>query len=338
MVDTLWERLEAERAFPISAMVCLTERCPLSCGHCYVVKRDTDELSLPELETLFDELASLGTFKLAFTGGDPALRPDLEAIVAAAWARRFVITLKTSGALLGKGHVERLRERGLASLHISLYHPVPEEHDRFVGRPGAWVHAVEALETFRALDGMCIANTVIMGWNAGSMRDLMKLCAERGWSFNADPKILHANDGKDRAAALAPTGSELVTAVRVVSDPLQQPGQREPWHVVCGAGNGPLYLNVDGEVWLCPAMPIPIGNVRERSIARIWEESKLRKRLVAYRWGDSEKCMACGLNRYCTRCPGEAYKEHGDFTRESSVDCRVAAAYAAAWEAEHGAK
>jgi len=46
--------------------------------------------------------------------------------------------------------------------------------------------------------------------------------------------------------------------------------------------------------------------------------------------------MTCGINRFCERCPGEAYKEHGDLTRAASADCRVAAAYAAVWGADSG--
>ena len=337
MTAPLWEKLGNGGGFPLRVMLSLTSRCPLSCGHCYLSNRDgANELTLFELETLFDELFALGVFQLSLTGGEPALRPDLGAIVSAAWDRKFVISLKTSAALLERADVERLRERGLAVLHVSLHHVVPEEHDRFVGRQGAWRRAVDALEVFKGLGGICCANMVIMDWNAGSVARMVPFCAQRGWSFDADPKLVHAVDGADRAAALCASEPALVEAMRAVPGALRRSPPREPGDPICRAGEGSVYINPDGEVWLCPTLPLSLGNVRERPIGRIWAESKVRQRVLANTWGDSAKCMRCERNTFCDRCPGEAFLEHGDMTLPASADCRVAAAHAAVWGADNG--
>jgi MoaA/NifB/PqqE/SkfB family radical SAM enzyme len=337
MTDSLWETLNTDIGFPMRAMVSLTDSCPLSCGHCYLSDRGgADELTLPELETLFDELLALGVFQLTFTGGEPALRPDLDDIVSAAWERKFVITLKTSAALLERADVERLRERGLAALHVSLYHVVPEEHDRFVGREGSWRRAVDALDAFRALGGMCSANTVIMGWNADAVAAMVPFCRERGWSLGVDPKLNRAIDGSDRAAVLGAGASAVADAMRRGPEHRRRSPPRASGDPVCGVGDGLVYINPDGAVWLCPMLPLSIGNVREKSLRRIWDESELRQRILAHTWGDCAECMGCELNTFCDRCPGEAYLEHGDMTLPASADCRLAAAHAALWKAGNG--
>jgi radical SAM protein with 4Fe4S-binding SPASM domain len=151
-----------------------------------------------------------------------------------------------------------------------------------------------------------------------------------------DPKLVHANDGGDRGVALGATSEALAAAMRSVPGSRWRSPPREPGDPVCTAGDGSLYINSDGEVWLCPVLPLSLGNVRARPLDRIWEESEARKEVLAHRWSDSPPCLACRINRFCERCPGDALQEHGDLTRPASADCRTAAAYAALWEAGNG--
>jgi radical SAM protein with 4Fe4S-binding SPASM domain len=74
-----------------------------------------------------------------------------------------------------------------------------------------------------------------------------------------------------------------------------------------------------------------MGNVRETSLKEIWSTSVFRQEVLALKWGDSKKCMTCEFIRFCERCPGEAYLEHGDLARPSAGDCVVARACADIW-------
>ncbi len=183
---SFWERLQDESDFPLIAMLCVTERCPMKCAHCYQTERTgREELDLGGIEDLLDQLAALGVFRFSITGGEPALRDDLHQIVEAAWKRKFLVSLKTTAALLNKQDIERLRENGLSSLAASLYHIEPSEHDEFVGREGAWRHAMSALETFSDLGGISTVSTVIMDWNTGAIAPLIDMCEPRGWELVA---------------------------------------------------------------------------------------------------------------------------------------------------------
>lgn len=105
---TLWARIQEPHPYPLGLTLVLTERCDLACPHCYVPhpEREPHALDLAELTRLLDALAALGVLHLTLTGGEPAVRPDLEAIIAAAMERRFAVALKTNGfALGGSAHV-----------------------------------------------------------------------------------------------------------------------------------------------------------------------------------------------------------------------------------------
>src|ERR1700759_3665158 len=90
--------------------VSLTDRCNLRCAYC-MPPEGLDWLPAPEVLTA-DEVArlvriggeSLGIREVRFTGGEPLLRRDLTAIVAAtaALAPRPEISLTTNGIGLGQ--------------------------------------------------------------------------------------------------------------------------------------------------------------------------------------------------------------------------------------------
>src|SRR5688572_15118183 len=88
----------AELVAPTEVHVSATARCPAGCPGCYLdAKPDGDEPSFAELCARLDELAAMGVFRIAFGGGEPALREDLPAVAAHARARGLIPTLTTSG-------------------------------------------------------------------------------------------------------------------------------------------------------------------------------------------------------------------------------------------------
>jgi radical SAM protein with 4Fe4S-binding SPASM domain len=76
----------------------------------------------------------------------------------------------------------------------------------------------------------------------------------------------------------------------------------------------------------CPLLQIPLGNVKERSIREIWEESEEVRRIDAITWADLETCRDCDLVSWCMRCHGAALTEDGDMRGPSRVACAVARA------------
>jgi radical SAM protein with 4Fe4S-binding SPASM domain len=326
---SLWDRIQAGHEFPLEVMLCLTERCPLECGHCYIPPDPSaDELAFVEIEQLLDELKELGTIKLILTGGEPALRPDLAKILKAATTRRFATALKTSCFPLADKDVDGLWEAGLTELNASLYHNRPDDHDRFVGRAGAWNKVVQTLDRFAGLGGVSRVSIVAMEWNASAIPELIDLCETRGWPYAVDPRVIHREDGADGPLALRVDEDALqqvLADMRLEAAPIPP---REASSPVCLAGRNSAYVTPCGEVWPCPNLPLSFGNLRQATFAEIWRGSAERARILGIRWSDSEACSDCEAMGFCERCPGEAFLEHGDPTQPSAVDCLLARARA----------
>lgn len=103
----------------------VTDFCNFRCSYClpngYQGKRPNNELSLDEINTLFEGFARLGTQKVRLTGGEPSIRTDLSDIIALAKAKTGIktVAISTNGYKLAK-HLPAWRSAGLDKLNISL--------------------------------------------------------------------------------------------------------------------------------------------------------------------------------------------------------------------------
>ena len=139
-LDTLW--------FQVGGTV-----CNLACTHCFVSCSPTNHthemLSLAAVRPFLEEGAALGVKEYYFTGGEPFLNPEMEAILAAALEYGPASVL-TNGLLLDDARCARLRALAEATSHslelrISLDGFTAASHDAIRG-PGAFERALAGLE------------------------------------------------------------------------------------------------------------------------------------------------------------------------------------------------
>ncbi|EPC02086.1 hypothetical protein L861_20750, partial [Litchfieldella anticariensis FP35 = DSM 16096] len=108
---------------PLWLLAELTYRCPLQCSYCsnpldFADVRD--ELSTDEWIEVMRQARALGAVQLGFSGGEPLVRQDLEALVAEARRLGFYTNLITSALGLDEARIQALREAGLDHIQISL--------------------------------------------------------------------------------------------------------------------------------------------------------------------------------------------------------------------------
>src|SRR5262249_2373671 len=108
---------------PYTLIAELTYRCPLRCSYCsnpIDYARHPDDLDTSGWLRVLAEAEELGVVQVNFTGGEPLLRDDLEALIAGARQRDLYANLITSGVPLTRERLVRLRELGLESVQLSL--------------------------------------------------------------------------------------------------------------------------------------------------------------------------------------------------------------------------
>src|SRR6266436_2407835 len=94
---------------PLALLAELTHRCPLQCPYCsnpVALERASAELSTDVWLRVLEEASALGCMQAHFSGGEPSVRRDLEALTKGASKAGLYTNLITSGVLLDERRIE----------------------------------------------------------------------------------------------------------------------------------------------------------------------------------------------------------------------------------------
>jgi MoaA/NifB/PqqE/SkfB family radical SAM enzyme len=259
------------RRRPVLVHFEVTMRCNARCGFCDYWKtpasaRDSEAASFAEAARYFDPLL------IAFTGGEPLLRRDLEQLVAAvnqAVGLKYILLL-THGGMLSADRAAMLWDAGVNQFNISLDY-LDARHDEARGIPGL------SSKIFATIDGMrgrgidsIRFNTVIKNDNLDQLVPLVEHAAQLGCgvNFSVYTDFKNGDDtlllGDAHLASLDHVVAELLAFKRhrrgVITNsdyyleqiPRYVRGEmREP----CRSGIRTIHIAPTGQVKRCPDFP-----------------------------------------------------------------------------------
>jgi len=134
---------------PFQVVWNITHVCNLKCVHCYesAGAKGQDELSTEEALRGIDILADAGVLILAFSGGEPTMRPDILRLIEHSSKRGMFTAMATNAMLFSsRKKVQQFKKAGLQFAQISLDGLNPETHDRFRGVPGCFEKTVQGIK------------------------------------------------------------------------------------------------------------------------------------------------------------------------------------------------
>lgn len=117
---------------PLLAWLELTRKCNLDCPHCYIDagRPRKDEMDARRWHEIIDEMADMGVWAVAFTGGEPTLHPAFSELVIHARERDLIVGVATHGMFLTDDLLARLpREHVIFSVSIDDLHVGRRGHD-----------------------------------------------------------------------------------------------------------------------------------------------------------------------------------------------------------------
>jgi|GEM_PF-1041880 len=313
---------------PEVATVVIENRCHLKCDHCYEDEeshpRRYDALSVDEYAVLFEDLAALGVIKLTITGGEVFLRKDLFEILEEAAKRRFYVELYTSGTLIDDDKARRLATL-VHEVHISVYAPFAELHDKFTKRPGSFDKSVQAMKLCKAhgLDVQMKSN--IMTFNVDLLDDMMDMADAFGVRYSFDPSVRARMSGDEAPLQYQVSKTELATKVynkpRLVAHFRQKTAESlckgdsvitGDDNVICSAATSGLSIGAEGQVSGCNFFASNVGTIRERPLRELWLESDDFDAIRKARMSNLQKCGNCDVRSTCHPCMAQAEIDEGD--------------------------
>ncbi len=129
----------------------ITEKCNLTCTHCYADSGPRGELqgamSHSDWLGVIDEAAALGCRQLQFIGGEPTLHPHISSLLDHASRSGFdLIEVFTNATHLSHGLIDCMRRLSVR-VAASFYSDDQAVHERITNKHGSWRRTVTGLES-----------------------------------------------------------------------------------------------------------------------------------------------------------------------------------------------
>lgn len=295
----------------------LTERCNLRCAHCYQSGRSTTEPAMPAVHDVLDQFVrlldslSIRIGRVTLTGGEPLIRPDFFDILDAVARRRdrLEVAILTNGTRLDRHTARRLARAAPAYVQVSV--EGAEATHAAIRGPGSFRAAVEGLEHLAAEKVWTVVSFTAHRGNYREFPEVARLArhvrARRVWS---DRLVPEGQGAALRDLCLGPPEVRELFALMRASRPrfslrrtevamhralqfLEDGGR--PYR--CNAGRRLLALLPDGTLLPCRRLPVPVGNLAEAPLERLYRDSPVLAALRAHEVAAG--CEGCLYARHC---------------------------------------
>jgi radical SAM protein with 4Fe4S-binding SPASM domain len=288
---------------PLAVHLEVIGACNLTCTHCFAgtLPRNDHPLSVAEMDTLFGELALLGSFRLGLTGGEPLLRKDLFEIVDAATEHGLHPCLTTNALLIDEPIARELGRREMVWLNVSLEGARAETNDAIRG-DGVFDRVIEKLALLGRHARFTLAFTLTRN-NLAEVEDCVALAKSVG-AHTAVFRPLYPVGVAARSPELMPSFDGYVDALERLErvdaagdvfaiDPFSPSAREELRGVVspsasCGAATTVASISVQGDVSPCSFLgsAFETGNIRTLGFEAIWRAGHAFRRLRTPESGD----------------------------------------------------
>jgi len=332
-----------------------TNRCNLSCLHCYS-KSDLDAVDTLTTENIMDTLPKLkanGVKFLIFSGGEPLTRKDIYEIADCCKELGIVTYLSTNGLYVKRSNAEQILDT-FDYIGISI-DGSEKVHDAFRGLEGSFVESMKAVDLLNSygrtkvgirftitkdtyddlafifdlaekhsIPKIYISHLVYSGRGLENLEmDLNKEQRIKAVNYILDKAFEYHESGRDIEIVTGNMEMDAILFYDRFSVRYPEHAQEMKRRLITWGGNsaGRKLLNIDSEGFVKPDpfFPVKIGNILNQDFSDIWssESTELLQKLRVHPRKLSGKCADC---RYLTICNGgsrsRAYAIYGDMWAE----------------------
>ena len=332
----------------------VTYACNLHCKHCYATagKPWKDELTTEEAKRAIDIFDRAGVTIIAFSGGEPLVRPDIMELARYATDKGIYVAMATNGTLITKEKAKEMKEAGVQFVQISLDGIDAKTHDEFRGMKGAFDKTVQGIKNAVAEGFFVEISTTVTRYNYKQLPDIIQFGEDLGANWFMAYNFVPTGRGKEifetdlspgeREEALKMLWGELrkgrkinvlSTAPQFARVALQhEEGESQkivPTHFYnpklagqlvdltefiggCGAGRFYMSMRANGDLQPCVFFPLKVGNILEDDFEELWKKNEV---LSNIRNKDILEgfCGKCDYRYYCGGCRARAYAYTGDY-------------------------
>jgi len=328
----------------------LTDKCNLSCLHCYAknVSGERRELKTENFLNLIDELASLGVLEIVFTGGEPLLYDDIFEVLRYTKSKKIDFSIFTNGTLLNKNTIMKLKALNPQYIAISLDSNKAEIHNK-IREKKCFSKVVKNIE-FLVSEGIPtrINYTIFKGINDKDVEieDTISFFIQKKVNRYVVSTVTEYGKGKKNKRFILPTSSgeqiarilqkiatnyqsksserEIIPSFSVTTNFENEMNQWENSDALiknlrtkCGIGTHTCTIKANGDVVLCPVLreeKYCAGNILKRRLKEIWLNSNIFDHFRTHTIEDIPQCNNCPSKKECLGgCKARSLMYNGKF-------------------------
>lgn len=329
-----------------------TNRCNLSCMHCYSKSTldEVDTLTTEQIKKTILEMKENGVKFIIFSGGEPLTRKDLFEIADFCRDNGIITYLSSNGLYFTKGNVQRIVDT-FNYVGVSIDGDEPT-HDHFRGLKGAFRETLKAVQlanstgakvgirftiTKETIDSLeyifelaekenipkiYISHLVYSGRGLDNLKmDLTKEQRKKSVEFILKKAFEYYDTGRDIEIV---TGNMEMDAILFLNEfASRYPELKETMRkrLVTWGGNSAgrklLNINSEGDVRPDPFFPLIVGNIINQDFGDIWQKGDLLDKLRVHPREISGICAECEQIDICNGgSRARAYAITGDLWSE----------------------
>ncbi|MFA7468263.1 MAG: radical SAM protein [Desulfotomaculaceae bacterium] len=310
------------------------ENCNLRCIHCYQEGYDFKDLDKDKVfqiaKSMDQVLSKWGKIgRISLTGGEPFIRQDLLEELLNFFNQSnniYWLGILTNGTLIDNDIVLRLKKfEKLKEIQVSIDGSDDKNHDLVRGK-GSFIKAINGIKKIKDSGlGVSIMFT-IHNMNKGEAINVINLANDLGVEAITIERITPMTKKDINDLYIKPDElKKIYSQIYKKKQELEQHSElkirvsRPLWTLVdnnlggfCPVGLTSLCIMHDGTVLPCRRLDIPLGNVLQEGLFKIWYTSELLWKLRNKNLLDV-KCRSCAMLPNCGGCRAIAYHVNGDF-------------------------
>jgi len=193
------------RRTPLKVTHLLTYACNVECGFCTRIHIPATSMPSDQVLSMMSDFAAMGTRWWVFNGGEPTLVPELGTYIEHARKLGFHSSMVTNGSRIEA----RIKELSGLDFVICSIHGDEQEHDRVVGRRGAYKAALSGLSLLKEAGVELCLLCVVNKENHALADDLLVLGEELGAGVAFQPVVETRLGGAHIDSSLVPESQDL---------------------------------------------------------------------------------------------------------------------------------
>lgn len=276
-----------------SATFLLKYACNLNCSFCLNDWRGKetpkDELTFLQQKEALRKLKDAGVTHVTFTGGEPALHPQLADLILYANSLGMRTLLQTNGTLLSDELLAKVKPV-IAGIQISLHGLRKEQHE--LSRVDSFDKIVTSMKKVKQHGIMLFTNFVITTKNKHALKDYVKLLNELKVDVASFTRLYPAGQALPNWQDIVVSGDEYAEFLRELEQ-LQKTSSTKLYiagptdinflfgenikiqHATCGAGKDEIAINPNGDILPCPSWNEPVANITKSDVKTAWDKGFL---------------------------------------------------------------